>query len=592
MLLAGLGIAFIVSLASASGDSKNKASTHAYLQAAYVYEQSRLANVGATKTTLEGLASRIGGECQNVLAGAPPESSRGGSSASFARAVAESKREDEQLADLEEELGTALRLTADQTDRMATQVFINTVKHLHWSGAVLTREMHMNLAEVEEKQHAAIPDVCADMRTWVSSDYKTLSNATKALISQREARQPTARRPVPRQSTGALLTRYEDASDRALIKKSDALARRATTTLRPVEHIYEKLEKTLGLSRRRSREESAGGAANATVIGAGRTAVGERFAAKLEHKEPHPDGREPGCALELSISGSGVSGLTTCLSRSQRVLEPSVNCASARLTVTATTLPDVRSVRLHMSNGTQIASRVLFVPTKLGGPVGFYYQVVRGPSPIPVSLTETDAHGQTLRVMTLPHIVECTTNPIKYFPGGVRTLAHDKIPGGPAFAIVGERYRFLGHVYFELKLNLAESGKASSGRSSSIGGIGGTGPLRKVLDWQLEIGCRPHPYVILYSVLSTTGDIVLVRTSGTLQPMQRAPIPDSLHAGGVLIYAAPSSLPSELILRAPSGKTIVTEDLGSLATEVKETCRGEEEGSSTAAAGAGPHGKR
>ncbi len=94
-----------------------------------------------------------------------------------------------------------------------------------------------------------------------------------------------------------------------------------------------------------------------------------------------------------------------------------------------------------------------------------------------------------------------------------------------------------------------------------------------------------HPYVIIYSMFSNPRDTVLVRTSGGLKPMQRAAIPANLHAGGVLVYAAPSSLPSELILRAPSGRTIVAEELASLDTEVKEARRGGEEGSSPAAAG-------
>lgn len=289
-------------------------------------------------------------------------------------------RQDEQLSDLEEELDTALRLKADQVDRPATRAFIDTVKPLHWSGAGLTREVKMNFAEVEEKQHVAIPDVCADMKAWVESGYKTLSGPTKALVDKREARQPTAKRPVPRQSTGTLLARYEDAGDRALVEKSDALVKRAAVALRPVENVYKRLEMTLGLSRHRSSEEAAGGASNATVIGAGRTAAGEKFVAKLEHKEPHAGARGSGCALELSISGVGggdSGGLTACLTRSQRAPEPSVTCASASLQITVNTLPEARSVRLQMSNGTQIESRVLFVPATLGGPVGFYYQVVR-----------------------------------------------------------------------------------------------------------------------------------------------------------------------------------------------------------------------
>ena len=51
-----------------------------------------------------------------------------------------------------------------------------------------------------------------------------------------------------------------------------------------------------------------------------------------------------------------------------------------------------------------------------------------------------------------------------------------------------------------------------------------------------------------------------------------------MHAGGVLVYTAPPSLPTELVLRTATGNTIATESLQSLATETQETCEGEEEG--------------
>ena len=244
------------------------------------------------------------------------------------------------------------------------------------------------------------------------------------------------------------------------------------------------------------------------------------------------------------------------------------------MTVTINTLPAARSVRLGLSNGQQITSRVLFVPARQGGPAGYYYQVVRGPSPIPVSLTELDAHGRTLRTVTLPHIVECTENPIKYLPSGVQTLVHDKVPNGPGFSITGERYRFLGSVYFELKVHVEETTGSGSGSAHSFGVLG---RRPSVLDWQIETGCHPHPYVILYSVLKAPGDTVFVRTSGKLTAMRRVAIPAIFNAGGALVYTTSIAPSSELVIHTPNGKTALTEKLGSLASEAAETCHGEAE---------------
>lgn len=206
---------------------------------------------------------------------------------------------------------------------------------------------------------------------------------------------------------------------------------------------------------------------------------------------------------------------------------------------------------------------MLFVPTRLGGPAGYYFQVVRGASPIPVSLTELDAAGTPVRVVRLPHIVECTRHPLKYLPGGVRTLVHETAPTGPTFSIVAERYRFLGHVYFDLKVNVEETspvGVRTFGGSSGVLTIGG--PRHPVFKPQTEAGCRPHPYTIVYGLLKAPDDTVLVGTPTTFTPLRVVPIPAYLHAGGALAYAVlPASRP-ELLVRAPDGRTVQRENLG------------------------------
>jgi hypothetical protein len=71
---------------------------------------------------------------------------------------------------------------------------------------------------------------------------------------------------------------------------------------------------------------------------------------------------------------------------------------------------------------------------------------------------------------------------------------------------------------------------------------------------------------------------VLARSGGVLRPLTRARIPAVLHVRGVLAYIALPGVPSEIIVRSPSGKTIATERLGAAAREARETCEGEAEG--------------
>jgi hypothetical protein len=586
-LLPALIAAGTVSPASAHVSPQDAAATHAYVEAGYTYAQAVVANLPVSRAAFEGLTNKIVGECPGVLAGAPSALGFTESNSSTARRSAELRREEGQAGLLQAELDSALGLAFAQPNHQAAQTYAASVMPLQWSDATLTGLVRQHVAELQERLGLTAPDVCADMRAWVASGYRTLSIASKEFRDREEQR--TALRTATRRTSPPLLlkrlARYENAGDKSLIRKAERLSGKELSLLKPLVSAEERLQHALGATPPARLESALEPAKGGVTIGRGRTAAGESYVAKLRRNSPHSRAaQESGCRLSLSIRNGGGSGsssnrFTTCMSRSGRPAEPSVNCGSARLTVTLDTLPAARSVRLRLSNGREITSRVLFASPRFGGPAGFYYQVVRGPSPIPVALAELDAHGRTLRVVALPHIVECTQHPLKYFPGGIRTLVNERVPSGPAFTIVGERYRFLGHVYFELKLHLEEFGESElGGFSRSIGGAIILTPRPRALDWQIETGCKPHPYAILYSLLKSPQDTVLARTAGVLTAWRSVSIPASMHAGGVLVYTVLPAPPEELLIRAPDGKTIHSEKLAPLATEAAETCEGEAEG--------------
>ncbi len=583
------------SAASPHVSRQDAAATRAYLEADYGYVQAEVANLPAARAVFEGLANRIAGECPGVLKGAPAafgSPNEGSGPPPSARRYAELRREGNQAGTLQEELGSALGLAYSQADRQAALVFTGAVTPLSWTDPRVASLVRKRVVEMQERLAQSLPDVCADMRAWVASGYKTLSPTTKEYRAQQEARRVVAVGgrghlvPAPRPTLGQLLASYENVADKALIAKAQHLAQTDVPLLRAFGSVEERLRRTLGIAPPqglKAREEER--KSPEVTIAHGRTAAGERFVAKLRRNAPHSQAfRENGCALSLSIAttkhlqggGDFSSSDGTCLSRSRRPEVPSVNCNSGQLTVTLETLPAARSVRLRLSDGHTISSPVIFVPPRLGGPAGYYYQVVRGPSPIPVALTELDAHGTALHTVALPHIVECTEHPVKYFPGGIRTLVQEPGPnGGPPFAIVAERYRFLGKVYFELKLNVETSGEGGNERAGSEIILG---PQPRALEWHIEEGCKPHPYAILYALLKKPGDSVLSRTGTTLTPWRTVPIPAGLHAGGALVYTALSEPPEELIVRVPDGHTVAAEKLAPLVTEARETCEGEAEG--------------
>jgi hypothetical protein len=572
---------------------RDAAATRAYLEADYAYVRANIASLPAARAALEALADRLADECPEVMKGAPSPFgllSEGPGPSPSARRLAELSRERDQAGTLQSELDTALGLVLAQARRQGSSVFTAAVTPLSWSDPAVGDLVHEQLAELQEKLGQPLPDVCADMRAWVASGYRTLSPATKEYRAKQEARRAALLTtvggghavPAPTPTLAQLLARYESVADKALLAKAQRIAQAALPQVRSLAPVEERLRRALGIapSPRPQRIQEAPKPVGVTLA-RGKTAAGERFVVRLRRNAPHSRTfREEGCRLSLSIEstkyqqgiGNITSGETACLSRSGRPRSPSVNCNSGLLTVTLGTLPAARSVRMRLSDGHTIVSPVLFVPARLGGPAGYYYQVVRGPSPIPVSLAELDAHGRTLRTVALHRIVECTEHPVKYFPGGIRTLVHEAIPnGGPPFAIVGERYRFLGKVYFEVKLHIEAEGE-SEGKEIFFG------PRTRALEFQIEAGCKPHPYTILYSLLKKPSDTVLSRTGTTVTPWRTVPIPADLHAGGVLVYTVLAEPPEEISLRAPDGHTVVGETLNPLATETRETCEGEAEG--------------
>lgn len=588
--------------ASARVTPLDRAETRALLEARYVYEQALVASAPASKAAEEGLASTLGGECPGVLANAPYgtlktlfESQLRSRSP---RQMGEANRENRQLGDLQGELSIALELRLIEPDRQAASAYARAVRSLRWNNNALTVLERTGAAELEWELRSAPPNVCADTRAWVASGYKTLLPATKALIREREAvvspvfhvlRELLASFP----NSDPLLV-YEGPREKALARKIDVLER-AVKSVR--KGLATGLERTLGVAQAETQaetEEAPKGPAKGSVkIGHGTTAAGGDYTVWLEPK-PGSSPQAPRCRLSMEvleteaesnsiedreIDGTGVNEV--CLSR-LHPRAPSVQCRDAGLlTIEAQTLPRARTVRLHLSDGRQISSRVAIVPAKLGGPAGFYYQVVRGPSPIPVALTEVDAHGTVLRTVRLPRTAKCARQSPKLLPGGNRTIARGSLPQGPSFSIIGERYSLTGKIHFDLRVEVAAEAEASgliSDASSIVVGVHLKSKPSTPFALKMRTGCQPHEYAILYGVLKAPTDTVLARSSGSLQPLRRVRIPASLHAHGVLAYIALPAVPSELLVRTPTGKTVFTERLAGRALETKETCEGEAEG--------------
>jgi hypothetical protein len=549
--------------ASVAATPADTAATHAYLAADLAYAQALLAGLPAWVAGSEAVSGRLRSECPGVLAGAPS----GQAPVMSLKEAGERDRQSAQQSELIGELDSALNAPIEATRRRAGAAFSAAVQALHWSRPAITRGARAYAALMAGEAEGPPLDVCADMRAWAASGYKTLSPATQAFVARTSALGAvlfSAGGVIPPQ--GPQLARYEGRSEHALLRRLAGVSHPQAGLLAHLQAIGEAALVALGI---RARAEEA---PRETVIGRGRTATGESFLAQVAPAGTAGSSPSPGCEFDLTITTGGSSS-RTCFSRGEAPRAPSVSCEEGKLAIEALLPAAARSVRLLLSDGRRITSPTLTIPPSVGGPLALYYQVVRGPSPIPASFTELDAHGRALRMVRLHAVVECTRNPIKYLPGGLRTLVRGAIPHGPHFSIVAERYRFLGHVHFALKAKTPEG-------SSSGGSIGpGAGsPAARAFSREEASGCRPQPWDILYGVLHDPRDSVLVRVANHLVTLGKVAIPASLHAGGVLAYTALSGSPTELIVRGPGGARVGSESLSEGARFNAEHCETEHEG--------------
>ena len=463
--------------------AQDRAATHGYLVAELAYGQAQAAAVPASQAAVEALGGTLRGECPGVLAGAPGAVSFGFGTATpipSPRVQGEENRQRRQRGDLRNELQAAFRQAQLQPVRQAAVAFAATVKSLRWSNPALTLIEHEVAAEREQQAQEAPLNVCADMRAWARSGYKTLSPATKTF-----AEHPAALgllrliRRDPGLLQDATLRPYESKQDKSLRRERLRLELRQFGAQKSLDAITEQVRDALGAAE--PELEPSGPAKDSIVIRKGRTAAGTSYTLRVEPAPARTSEPQSGCvglAVEaMHPSGGGGTTITgsggSCLSKTHPG-PPEVGCEDGDVTVQVQTPPRVRSVRLVLSNGRRITSTVTAVPRRLGVRGGIYYQAVRGPAPIPVALTELDAHGVALRTIKLRKVVECTSNPLHRVV--TRTIVSASVPGGPPFSITGQRTRFEGRGSFNLDVELEGTAGGESGSSSSgliaVGGVG------------------------------------------------------------------------------------------------------------------------
>ena len=545
----------------AAASSSDAQTTHTYLIAQYKLVTALLHESAAVRGAESSAAAQIARECRGVLSGMPQPSLKR-SPAPAPRARGENARLTQQQQTIEAELAAAIIKPRDSLYRPAEEAYAAEVRQLSWSNPTIASVLQVATTAKLENVSAPVPSFCADARAWAQSGYRALSTASREF----EALQAERRRSDLEEghSLETLLKAYENASDRALIRKTNAVENKLLASVGATFQTDLRLRRILGFPRAETEEPR-----KQIVLGHGRTAAGTRFEVSSGsgllgglgcNRSASVFYSRPG-APEVLIQGGPNNPI--CLS-SPQYRHPAVFCESGIETIQAAVPASVRSARLVLADGRTIQSRVIRVPRRDGGLAGIYAQELRGSSSHAVSLVELNTGEEVVLALHLPryHCVKPRGQSETGLPTSTE-LATGHTPEGEPFAI---------HSYGTF--NGQPSLSVDTGVDPEINEIAIPPDVAKAFPWSLSIGCAPHPYAILYGILAPPGESVTARTPQGAVALNVVPVESPVHAKGPLVYGVFSALPSELTVLGANGSTVYTESLQTKATEAAQFCEG------------------
>lgn len=163
VLLLAAAAALLLAPAACSAASADAAAAQKYIQANYALVQAGSSHLGAARTALRAVRSRIEGECPRAAAESPqnPDSTQ-----------------------LSNEIIGAMVTSAYRTDVPAGESFVRAASTLRWSNHRVTSTIQSYVSKLKVLIGLQPPNVCADVRAWVASGYQTLPASTVRFDAQ------------------------------------------------------------------------------------------------------------------------------------------------------------------------------------------------------------------------------------------------------------------------------------------------------------------------------------------------------------------------------------------------------------------------
>ena len=203
--------------AQARASADDAAATHAYLEATIAMKQALAAEVPAELQGITAFGERIKADCPDVLSGAPPQ--------------VKDEPTNESDFQISLEVTFATLGAAEDVQHHALARYATTVRRLRWSNLRLTKLLRSLATEQAVQSAIPSPNLCADLRFWVTSGYTAVSPGTKEFqhrltavssitVIEHEPHEPPTNFLNPQAVVAYRLKPYENRADRQLAEKA------------------------------------------------------------------------------------------------------------------------------------------------------------------------------------------------------------------------------------------------------------------------------------------------------------------------------------------------------------------------------------
>jgi hypothetical protein len=188
-------LALLASAPAAVAGQQDVAATHAYINANFTLSRAGVARIGRAQSRIDALNHKLGGECPLVGKGTP---------------------ETEASQPMSYEVAAALWSVAYGTNAAPIRAFADKVKALRWSNGRITRMAQSYATSLLSMAALPLPDLCADVRAWTVSGFRTIPANVAQLDRRAEAIELN---PVASQ----LLAPYERGADASVVASTRRL---------------------------------------------------------------------------------------------------------------------------------------------------------------------------------------------------------------------------------------------------------------------------------------------------------------------------------------------------------------------------------